>query len=155
MTLTFCLLEALGTLRETLQLPPSARRSSTTPLSCVNNGSMCRKQPLNLAKHQIFQPQLREGSCGPFIYAQDRKRTWVLHFLARQQFTVSEIEEYAMERRRRREGSGQNNYTTNGLEHTFKTASCRTTLSAYVLAEVSSRHGLKQINEQVTYNKEA
>jgi hypothetical protein len=39
----------------------------------------------------------------PFIYAYDRKQNWVLHFLAQQEFTVSEIDEYTIERRDRRE----------------------------------------------------
>jgi hypothetical protein len=78
-------------------------------------------QSSSLTKHQTSQPQYMRGSCAPFIYAYDRKRTWVLHFLARQQFTVSEIEEYAMERRNIRDGYGQkNNNNINSTEHIFK-----------------------------------
>ncbi|KAJ5483603.1 hypothetical protein N7530_002849 [Penicillium desertorum] len=32
-----------------------------------------------------------------FLDSHDRKRTWVFHFLARQEFTVSEIEDYTIE----------------------------------------------------------
>jgi hypothetical protein len=68
------------------------------------------------------------------------------------------MDKYAMERRNRRGGYDQNNNnnnTTNSSEHIFKNTSYRTALSAYVLAEVSSRHGLKHINKQVTYVREA
>ncbi|KAF2175749.1 hypothetical protein K469DRAFT_701427, partial [Zopfia rhizophila CBS 207.26] len=50
-------------------------------------------------KHTV---QYGKGSCAPFMYAHDGKRTWVLRFPARQQFTASKIEVYAF----RREGEG-------------------------------------------------
>ena len=100
-----------------------------------------------------------KGVVPPFMYAHDGKRTWVLHFPVRPQFTAPEIDKYAMERRNRREGYGQNNNnnnnTTNSSEHIFKNTSYRTTLSAYALIRVSSRHGLKHIDEQVTHGREA
>jgi hypothetical protein len=50
--------------------------------------------------------------------------------------TVSEIGEYVMERRNRREGYGQdNNNTTNSFEHIFKTPH-RTIQSAFRLVVV-------------------
>jgi hypothetical protein len=100
-----------------------------------------------------------KGVVPPFMYAHEGKWTWVLHFPARQQFTVSEIDKYAMERRNRREEEGQNNNnnnnTTNSSEHIFKNTAYQTTLSAYLLARASSRHSLKYINEQITQVREA
>jgi hypothetical protein len=89
----------------------NSQRNSSAVSECreeVNNAIILCLQQLdapkinlpNLTEHQTIQAQyLVEGSDAPFIYAYDRKRTWVLYFLARQQFTVSEIKEYAIETR--------------------------------------------------------
>lgn len=52
----------------------------------------------------------------------DGKWTWVLHFLARQRFTVSESEEYVIETQKGRDGYSRNDITTttNRIEPIFK-----------------------------------
>jgi hypothetical protein len=76
--------------------------------------STTRRKP-TFEPHETLtlQPQYSEGDNAPFhTYAYDRKRTWSLYFLARQQFTVSKIAEYTIERRDRLGRYGQDNNTT-------------------------------------------
>lgn len=98
-TSTWC---PLGTLRETVWLSPSARRSSTTRLSSFNNApTRPRKStPEPHETNQTSLPQYRKGRCALSMYAHDRKWIWIPHFLARQEFTASEIEYYARRRGR-------------------------------------------------------
>jgi len=88
-------------------------------------------QPPNLTKHQTSQPQYMRGSCAPFKYAHDRKRNWVVRFLVRQRFTVSEVEKYATERRSRREGYGRNNKEHHQHQHQHQHQQFRTYLQEY------------------------
>ncbi|EEQ86382.1 uncharacterized protein BDCG_01502 [Blastomyces dermatitidis ER-3] len=85
-TSTWCL---LGTLRETVWLSLSARRSSTTRLSTTNDASKRRKTISEPQETPNIRPQYRKEVVSPF------------------NFTVSEIDEYAMETRIRRNGYAQ------------------------------------------------
>lgn len=82
-------------------MPGGAQQHDYPP---VNNASTRRKPTFEPHETPTLQPQYSEGDDAPFrMYAYDRERTWSLYFLARQQFTVSKIAEYTMERRDRLE----------------------------------------------------
>jgi len=71
-------------------------------LYSVDNAPTSRRakiDPRTSRNTEHLQPQYSKGSCAPSAYAYDRKRNWILHFLARQEFTASEIEDCATESR--------------------------------------------------------
>jgi hypothetical protein len=102
-TSTWC---PLGTLRETVQLSLSARRSSATrSFSCQQRVDASKTNFRTSRNTKYYSHSIRREVMPLFTYAHDRRQTWVLCFLARQQFTVSEVEKYTIENRNREEGT--------------------------------------------------
>jgi hypothetical protein len=100
-TSTWC---PLGTLRETVWLSLSARRSSTTRSSPFSRRADAPKtESPNLTKHPTSQNQYREVVVPPHMYAPTTDNG-PCHSIdpARQSFTVPDLENYAMQTRRGR-----------------------------------------------------
>ena len=60
------------------------------PLSTTRRRADAPKIGLRTSRNtETLQPQYDKGSCAPFAYAHDGKRTWMPGFPARQEFTAS------------------------------------------------------------------
>ena len=117
LTSTWC---PLGTLRETVQLSLSARRSSATRLSsCQQRVDASKSKPPNLTKQQTLQPQYLKGVV-PLLYTPTIENGPCHSISLPDNCLRFPFEEYTIEKRERREDRDPNMATTTTV--TIRTA---------------------------------
>jgi len=119
LTSTWC---PLGTLRETVQLSLSARKSSATRLSsCQQRVDASKFKPPNLTKQQTLQPQYVKGVV-PLLYTPTIENGSCHPIFLPDNCLRFSFDEYTIEKRERREDRDPNMATTTTTTVTIRTA---------------------------------